>query len=147
MLRARQAEKDDRASSFPTPGNISHTKLKSKLTISGGLLLSVVILSLLVFLGREPLERLLNRSNPELVYVFGVRFVSPLIALVLFSLPIAAGILAGNPIARTLQTGGGLFAHPVNLIIVIIILFALVLGFASLVVDQWPCFIGLPNCD
>jgi uncharacterized transporter YbjL len=67
------------------------------------------------------------------------------LGLILF--PIAAGIIAGQPIVRTLQAEGRLFAHPINLIIVAFILSAFAIGFASLLIDQWPCFIGVPGCD
>jgi hypothetical protein len=72
---------------------------------------------------------------------------SQFIALVLLSLPVAAGIIAGRPIVSTLRAGGSLFAHPINLIIVVLISSTFAIGFASFILDQWPCFIGVPNCD
>jgi hypothetical protein len=57
------------------------------------------------------------------------------------------GIIAGGPIARTMQAGGSLFAHPIHLIIVVFILATFAIGFASFIIDQWPCFLGVPNCD
>jgi hypothetical protein len=83
----------------------------------------------------------------EQLSMFGVQFASQLIAFVLFSLPIAAGIIASRPIVKTLQAGGSLFAHPINLIIVAVISVLFAAGVVGLVVDQWPCFIGVPNCD
>ena len=147
IVRARRTGKHDMANPVPTQGNTLLTNPKSALMISVVIVLSVVILSLLVSLGWEPLERLLNDPNPEQIYVFGVRVASQLMALVLFSLPIAAGIIAGGPIVRTLRVGGSLFAHPINLIIVVVISFLFVAGVVSLIVDQWPCFVGIPNCD
>jgi hypothetical protein len=61
--------------------------------------------------------------------------------------PVAAGIIAGQPIVKTLRAGGRLFAHPFNLIIVVFILSTFVIGFTALLIDQWPCFVGVPNCD
>jgi hypothetical protein len=69
------------------------------------------------------------------------------ISLGLILFPIAAGIIAGRPIVNTLRAGGSLFAHPLNLIIVVLISCTFAYGFASLLIDQWPCFIGVPNCD
>ena len=66
-------------------------------------------------------------------------------SLILF--PIAAGIIAGGPIVRTLLAGGRLFAHPFHLIIVVVISFLFAAGLVGLIVDQWPCFMGVPNCD
>jgi hypothetical protein len=68
-------------------------------------------------------------------------------ALAFFAIPVAAGIIARGPIVSTLRAGGRLFAHPIHLVIVAIILSAFALGFASLLIDQWPCFMGVPNCD
>ena len=147
IVRARRTGKHDMANPVPTQGNTLLTNPKSALTTSVVLILSIVVLSLLVSLGWKPLERLLNDQNPEQLSVFGIRVASQFIALVLFSLPIAAGIIAGGPIVRTLRAGGGLFAHPINLIIVVVISFIFVSGVVSLMVDQWPCFVGVLNCD
>ncbi len=147
IVRGRRTGNHDMANPVPTQGNTLLTNPKSALMISVVLILSVVILSLLDSLGWEPLERLLNGPNPEQLYVFRVRVPSQFIALVLFSLPIAAGIIAGGPIVRTLRAGGSLFAHPINLIIVVVISFLFAAGVVSLIVDQWPCFVGIPNCD
>jgi len=147
VVRARRTGKQDMANPVPTQGNTLLTNPKSSLVISVVLILSVIILSFLASLGWEPLERLLNNPNPEGLSVFGVRVASQLIVLVLFSLPIAAGIFAGGPIVRTLRAGGRLFAHPLHLIIVVFILSTFAIGLANLIIDQWPCFIGVPNCD
>ena len=110
--------------------------------ISVVLILIVVILSLLSSLGWEPLERLINGPNPEVAYL-----PSQLIALALISIPIAAGMIAAGPIISTLRVRGSLFAHPIHLIIVVVISFLFAAGVVSLIVDQWPCFMGVPNCD
>jgi hypothetical protein len=69
------------------------------------------------------------------------------ISLGLILFPMAAGIIACRPVVRTLRAGGSLFAHPINLIIVVFILSIFAIGFANLLIDQWPCFMGVPNCD
>jgi len=108
--------------------------------ISIVLVLSLVIVSLLDSLDWAPMERLLSGSNPEQFYVFGVRVLSQFIALILISIPVAAGIIAGRPIISTLRAGGSLFAHPIHLLIVVLIAFLFAVGAVSLIVDQWPCF-------
>jgi len=45
-------------------------------------------------------QQLLNGPNPEQLHVFGGRVPSQFIALVLFSLPVAAGIIAGRSSGR-----------------------------------------------
>jgi hypothetical protein len=58
-----------------------------------------------------------------------------------------AGIIAGVPIVNTLRAGGSLFAHPIHLIIVVVISFLFAAGIVSLIADQWPCFMGVQFCD
>lgn len=135
--------KPDTTNSIPAQRNTLLTNPKSALMISGVLILIVGAVSLVSSLGRKPLEGL----NTEYVYAFGVQVPSQFIAFALFSIPIAAGVIASGPIARALRNGGSLFAHPIHLIIVVVILFLFVAGSVSLIVDQWPCFIGVPNCD
>jgi hypothetical protein len=97
---------------------------------------------LLDYLGLLSVDHLFNGPNPEVTYLPGM-FLS--LGLILF--PIAAGIIAGRPIVNALRAGGSLFAHPVNLMIVVLISFTFAYGFTTLLIDQWPCFIGVPNCD
>lgn len=115
---------------------------KSALMISFVLILIIVILSLLSSIGWEPMDRLFNGPNPEVTYLPGLFF-----TIILISIPIAAGMIASKPIISTLQSGGSLFAHPVHLIIVVVISFLFAASVVSLIIDQWPCFIGVPVCD
>lgn len=52
-----------------------------------------------------------------------------------------------SPIVRDARAGRGVTTHPVNLALAgVILLF--VGGFVvGIVVDQYPCWIGVPNCD
>jgi hypothetical protein len=142
IVRGRRTGNHDTANPVPMQRNTLLTNPKSALMISVVLFLFPVILSLLDSLGWVPLERLLNGPNPEVAYLPG-RIIS--LGLILF--PVGAGIIAGGPIVHTLRVGGGLFAHPLHLIIVVVISFLFAAGLVGLIVDQWPCFIGVPNCD
>ena len=142
ILRARRTGNHDVANPISTHGNTLLTNPKSAAMISLALILSPGILPLLESVGWLSLDRLFNGPNPEVTYLPGM-FMS--IGLILF--PIAAGMIAGRPIVSTLRTGGRLFAHPLHLIIVVVISFLFASGVVSLIVDQWPCFIGVPVCD
>jgi hypothetical protein len=142
IVRGRRTGNHDMANPVPAQGNTLLTNPKSAAMISVVLILSIVILSLLDSLGWVPLDRLFNGPNPEQLYIPGL-----VISLVLISIPVAAGIIAGRPIVSTLRAGGSLLAHPLHLIIVVVISFLFAAGVVSLIVDQWPCFMGVPNCD
>jgi len=137
IVRSRQGT--NREMGNPAPVQRDTLLMNSRLAtiISVVILLVIVPVVLLYSLG----------SNPEQLYVLGFRVPSQFIALVLLSLPVAAGMIAGRPIVNTLRDGGSLFAHPIHLIIVVLILSTFAIGLASFIIDQWPCFIGVPNCD
>jgi hypothetical protein len=142
IVRGKRTGNHDIANPVPTQGNTLLTNPRSAAIISVALILSPGILPLLDSIGWLSLDRLFNGPNPEVAYIPG-----QVINLLLISIPIAAGIIAGGPIVSTRRTGGSLFAHPINLIIVAFILSTFAIGLASLIIDQWPCFMGVPNCD
>jgi hypothetical protein len=147
IVRALRTGKQGITNPVSAQENTPLTNPKSALIISVVLILSVVLLSFLASLGWQPLEHLLNNPNPEGASVFGIQVASQLIILILLSLPIAAGIFASGPIIKVLQTGGSLFTYPIHLMIVVVISLLIVTGITSLIVDQWPCFMGVPLCD
>ena len=142
IVLGRRTGNQDIANPVPTQGDTLLTNPRSAAIISVILFLSPGILPLLNSLGWLSMDRLFNGPNPEVTYLPGM-FMS--LGLTLF--PIAAGIVAGRPIVHTLRTGGSVFAHPINLIIVVFISSIFAIGFVSFIIDQWPCFIGVPNCD
>jgi len=143
IIRGRWTGNRDMANPVPPRGNTLLTNPKSALMVSIVLFLCPLTLFLLESLGwGEPLNRLFNGPDPEQPYLL-----SQIISLALISLPVAAGIIAGGPIIRTLRAGGNLVTHPLHLVIVIVISFLFVAGVVGLIVDQWPCFVGVPNCD
>ena len=125
-------------------------------TLSNGILASPrstavvsILLLVTVFLGItlrnlewEPVRRVFVGPNPDVDYLPG-----QIISFCLGFLPVAAGIIAGGPIVNTLRAGGKLLAHPIHFVIVSTLSFLFAFGFVFMVVDQWPCFCGVPNCD
>jgi len=142
IVRGRRTSNHDMANPIPTQKNTLLTNPKSAAMISVALILAPGILPLLNSVGWLSLDRLFNGPNPEVAYLPGL-FIS--LGLILF--PMAAGIIAGRPIVSTLRAGGRLFAHPINLIIIVVISFLFAAAVVGLIVDQWPCFMGIPNCD
>jgi hypothetical protein len=142
LIRGRRQVNGRMVHPVPTRANTLLTNPRSAAIMSIVVLLSPGILPLLDSLGWLSLDRLVNGPNPEVAYLPGM-FIS--LGLILF--PIAAGIIGGGPLARTLRAGGSLFAHPIHLIIVVFIVCGFAFGLTNLIIDQWPCFSGVPHCD
>ena len=82
----------------------------------------------------------LNRRN------FNEGFPIPLF-VIMWVLPIIF-IVTLMPIVRNLRrAGNSLIASPVNLLIRVVILVFIVWMWMGLLIDQMPCFLGVPNCD
>jgi hypothetical protein len=139
---SRRTANDDLTDPVPGQRNTLLTNPRSAAIISVVVFLSPGILPLLESFGWLSMDQLFNGPNPEVTYLPGM-----FMTLGLISFPIAAGVIAGRPIINTLRTGGRLFAHPIHLIIVVFIAATFAIGFVSLLIDQWPCFVGVPMCD
>ena len=113
-----------------------------------GFILALPFLTVLLFLllGIEPplgpLAPLLHGPNPGQPNVFGT-----LLVLGALLLSVLACLIARAPIVRTIRAGGGLFAHPINLMLAAVIVSFVAMFVVGLIVDQFPCWIGVPNCD
>jgi hypothetical protein len=64
----------------------------------------------------------------------------------LMLLPIAA-VITLRPVVRGLRAGAGVTANPVNLLLGAAIFIFLATITIVFVVDQYPCWVGVPNCD
>jgi hypothetical protein len=51
------------------------------------------------------------------------------------------------PIVRAVTAGTNLTANPVSLVLRIVCLVMIASLWGSLIADQMPCFLGVPNCD
>ena len=142
VIRGWRTGRRDTANPVPAQGNTLLSNPRSATLIGVLLLLFLPLLAWLGSIGWAPLDRLVNGPDPEQLYVPGL-----FINLVLFAIPLAGGIIVCRPVVRTLQAGGSLFAHPINLIIIVLLVSSLAIGLGSLIIDQWPCFIGVPHCD
>jgi hypothetical protein len=85
-----------------------------------------------------PLDPLLDPENSHLgsFIVFG----SFILLLVGFTISVI-------PIVRSKKIGNGVAANPINLFLSTFILFFILAFISSIVIDQYPCWKGVPNCD
>ncbi len=112
------------------------TNPKSAAIISFLLALPFVILFLLFMLGIEPRIGALEHSFIGSAIVFGATF-----------LFLAALIVSLRPLVRNVRAGISIKANPINLLLAVAILLLIIIFAGGSIVDQYPCWIGVPNCD
>jgi len=66
--------------------------------------------------------------------------------IIMWLLPVLF-LLTGMPIVRNVRAGNSILASPVILLIRVVFLIFIAWFWASLLIDQMPCFLGVPNCD
>jgi hypothetical protein len=142
IMQARRTANHDMANRLPTQGNALLADPRSAALVSIVFFLAPGILPLLDAVGLLSTDRLFNGPNAGVIYLPGL-----FLFLVLLLFPVVAGMIAAQPIVNTLRAGGSLFIHPIHLILVVVISFLFATGVVGIIVDQWPCFIGVPTCD
>lgn len=56
-------------------------------------------------------------------------------------------ILTAMPIMRNIRAGNHLMAQPLNLFVRVVVLVLVAWLWTGILIDQMPCFLGVPNCD
>jgi len=56
-------------------------------------------------------------------------------------------ILILMPMSRSLRTGNSIITNPIILLIRVVFLALIAWMWLGLLIDQMPCFLGVPNCD
>lgn len=51
------------------------------------------------------------------------------------------------PIVQNIQSGNSLMARPISLFLRVTLLLFITWFWSNIVIDQMPCFLGVPNCD
>ena len=98
-------------------------------------LIGLVLVLPLVIL--ESLNQTITRQNAfGLFLLFGF----------LWLLPTAFAVTL-TPVVRSLRAGHSLLANPLNLLLRAASLALIAFVWGSLLADQMPCFMGVPNCD
>ena len=109
--------------------NILQASPKSSALISFILVLPFAIL--------ESLNNTLTKQNaPGLILLFGMLWLLPMAFIVILV-----------PIVRTVQAGQSVMMNPINLLFRVVFLALIAMIWGSLIIDQIPCFMGVPNCD
>lgn len=143
LLQTIRAGSTRKANFGPAQENTLLTNPASTTLISFILALPfLTIFSFLLLNIEPPFAALLNDPNPDQPNVIGT-----VVVLVALLLAVTAGLIARAPIVRAVQAGESLLAHPLNLILAVIILGFLSMFVGGLMIDQYPCWIGVPNCD
>ena len=60
---------------------------------------------------------------------------------------VAACIVSLMPIVRNVRAGKSIMVNPINLLLAVAILLYTTFLLGSAIIDQIPCFMGVPNCD
>ena len=103
--------------------------LKSAALISLALVLPFVIL--------ESLNNTITKQNaPGLIALFGLLWLLPMAFIVILV-----------PVVRTVRAGNSVMANPINLLLRVAFLASIAMVWGGILIDQVPCFIGVPNCD
>ena len=86
----------------------------------------------------EPLSTILNPEEGQL---------GSLIVLGCLLLLLAGGVVSGNSVAHSLRRGNNLQENLGNLLLTSVIIMVVVAFCVAISVDQFPCWVGIPNCD
>jgi hypothetical protein len=104
-------------------------------TILSAALISFILVLPLAIL--EVLNNTITKQNlPGLLVLFGLLWLLP-----------TAFIVALLPVVRTARGGISVMASPVTLLIRLAFLAVIATLWAGILIDQFPCFLGYPNCD
>ncbi len=110
------------------------------------------------------MQKLLEKSTFISAAALGFIFLIPFIALELVNrwkfnkgFPVAlftftwllqtVFVLILAPIVKNITSGKSLTKNPINFLLRVAGLALIAYIWGSWIVDQWPCFMGVPNCD
>lgn len=127
---------------------MNNTLMNSRSAAIGGVLLALpfaILFSLLLIGGDPPplgpLEALVapETGQPNVVGT-AIVFAAWLLALVAFIVNVA-------PVVQGARAGRGIANNPANLVVAIATFAFVALFVGAIIVDQYPCWTGVPNCD
>jgi hypothetical protein len=75
-----------------------------------------------------------NEGFPALLFV--VMWLLPVIFIIILT-----------PIVRNVRAGNDILASPIKLLLSVAFLVLIAIVWTGALIDQMPCFLGVPNCD
>lgn len=91
----------------------------------------------LPFVILEFLNTTLTKQNASgLTVLFGLLWLLPMTFIVILM-----------PIVRNVRAGNSIMANPINLLLKVAFLVLIAMMWGGILIDQLPCFMGVPNCD
>jgi len=123
------------------------TNSKSATILSFILILPLAILFPITTLEIEPFYGFLMPLFTEADGYTTTAFGKIVMIVAIFLLPVAAFIVSFIPILRNVRVGNSIIAHPINFLLAIAIFSFIIMFMGGIIVDQYPCWIGVPNCD
>lgn len=85
----------------------------------------------------------------SLVSVLKMResLIGSMIVLAAFGLLVAACTVSSASVVRTLRAGLKIKTNPINLALAALTLIVILEVAGTVIADQYPCWVGVPNCD
>jgi hypothetical protein len=81
-------------------------------------------------------QSITRQSSVGLITLFGLLWLLPMVFIVILA-----------PLVRNVRAGSSVIARPVYLVLRLASLAFITVIWAGIVMDQLPCFLGVPNCD
>jgi len=101
---------------------------------------SPAIISFILVLPFMILEFMFNtvtkQNAPGLTVLFGLMWLLSMLFIVILM-----------PLVRNVRAGNSIMANPINFLLRASLLAFIAMMWTGILIDQWPCFMGVPNCD
>jgi len=99
---------------------------------------SPAIISFMLVLPFMILELVNRRNLPESfpIQLFGILWLLPTVFIAILM-----------PIVRNVRAGDGIMSNPINLLLRVAFMAFIAMMWGGILIDQLPCFLGVPNCD
>jgi hypothetical protein len=111
------------------------------------LILPLVLLFPIAALEIEPFYGLIQSAFVQADGYTTTVFGKVIMIITILLLPLLAFIANFIPIMKNVRAGNSILAHPVNLLLGIAISSFFIIFIGGVIVDQYPCWMGVPNCD